>query len=71
MVFQVLGSRKNSTSTLYSNTTERENFSDKKKKAKIANRSNAYKGYGSSYYVVILNSFNPELQLKETLNLQN
>ena len=70
MVFQVLGSRKNSTSTLYSNTTERENFSDKKK-AEIANRSNAYKGYGSSYYVVILNSFNPELQLKETLNLQN
>ena len=36
------------------------------KKAKLTKPSDAYKVDGSSYYVNILNSFNPELQLKET-----
>ena len=29
-------------------------------------RSHAYKGYASTYTVEILNSFNPELQFKDT-----
>ena len=33
---------------------------------KITKRSRAFKGYASSYNVEILNSFNPELQLKDT-----
>ena len=37
-----------------------------KKKAKITKRSHAYNGYGSSYIADILNSFNPELQLKNS-----
>ena len=36
------------------------------KKAKIAKRYQAYKDYISTYIVEILNSFNPELQLKDT-----
>ena len=36
------------------------------KNIKIAKRADAFKGYASSYNVEILNSFNPELQLKDT-----
>ena len=36
-----------------------------KKNAKIKS-SHAYKGYASIYNVEFLNSFNPELQLKDT-----
>ena len=35
------------------------------KKAKMTKRSHAYKGYASIYNIEILNSFNPELQLKD------
>ena len=45
-----------------------ENFLNKKN-VKITKRAHAFKDYASSYNVDILNSFNPELQLKE-LNLQ-
>ena len=34
--------------------------------AKISKQSHAFKGYASSYNVEILNSSNPELQLKDT-----
>ena len=37
-----------------------------KKNAKITKQSHAYKDYGSSYIADILNSFNPELQLKNS-----
>ena len=33
---------------------------------KITKREHAFKDYASIYNVVILNSFNPELQLKDT-----
>ena len=33
---------------------------------KIRKQAHAFKGFGSSYNVEILNSFNPELQLKDT-----
>ena len=36
-----------------------------KKMQKEAKRSHAYKGYASTYSVEILNSVNPELQLKD------
>ena len=56
----------NPTTPLHSNTTKREVFFDGKKTVKIAKRSHAFKGYASSYNVIILSSFNPELQLKDT-----
>ena len=36
-----------------------------KKNVKITKRAHAFKGYSSSYYVEILNSFKPEIQLKD------
>ena len=42
-----------------------ENILNKKKK-KITKREHAFKGYASTYNVDILNSFNPELQIKDT-----
>ena len=36
-----------------------------KKNIKMTKRKDAFKGYASTYNVEILNSFNPELQLKE------
>ena len=36
------------------------------KNIKITKRAHVFKGYGSSYNVEILNSFNPKLQLKDT-----
>ena len=38
----------------------------KQKTAKITKRACAFKGYANSYIVNILNSFNSELQLKDT-----
>ena len=59
---------KNPTTALYSETTKPENFNLKRtiKNAKITKLLHAYKGYASTYKVEILNSFNPELQLKNT-----
>ena len=37
-----------------------------KKKVKITKQAHAFKAYASPYNVGILNSFNPELQLKDT-----
>ena len=42
-----------------------ENFVNNKN-VKISKRKHAFKGFASSYNVEILNSFNPELQLKDT-----
>ena len=42
-----------------------ENFLDEKN-VKITKRKDAFKGFASTYNVEILNSFNPELQLKDT-----
>ena len=65
---------KNPTTLLYSDTTKREMFFDEKKTVKnikITKWSQAFKGYAGSYGVEVLNSFNPELQLKESgKNLQ-
>ena len=36
------------------------------KNIKIIKREHAFKGYASTYNIEILNSFNPELQLKDT-----
>ena len=37
-----------------------------KKNVKITKQAHAFKGYASSYNVEILNSFDPELQFKDT-----
>ena len=42
-----------------------ENFLNEKN-VKITKRKDAFKGFTSTYNVEILNSFNPELQLKDT-----
>ena len=36
------------------------------KNIKITKQEHAFRGYASTYNVEILNSFNPELQLKDT-----
>ena len=36
------------------------------KNVKLTKRVHAFKGYASTYNVKILNSFNPELQLKDS-----
>ena len=41
-------------------------FKRKKKNVKLTKRAHTFKGYTSNYNVAILNSFNPELQLKDT-----
>ena len=41
-------------------------FLIKKKTLKITKQLHTFKGYASSYNAEILNSFNPELQLKDT-----
>ena len=38
----------------------------KEKNLKITKRAHAFKGYASTYNVGSLNSYNPELQLKDT-----
>ena len=45
-------------------TQKSENFLNEKNK--ITKREHAFKGYASTYSVEILNSSNPELQLKDT-----
>ena len=54
-----------SNNSLYSNTKKCENFL-KEKNVKITKREHAFKGYASTYNVEILNSFEPELQRKDT-----
>ena len=44
---------------------QRENVLSEKN-VKISKREHAVKGFASTYYVEILSSFNPELQLKDT-----
>ena len=69
IVSQVSGAGKNSMSPLYSETKKSEKFFDEKKiikNAKIMMQSIAYKGYVSTYNFEILNSFNYELQPKDT-----
>ena len=41
-------------------------FFKRKKNVNITKRKHALKGFSSSYNVEILNSFNPELQFKDT-----
>ena len=68
-VSQVVGAGRNFNSTLYSEITKREDFfheKKKKKNAEMTKQSHAYQRYASSYNFNILNSFNPELQLKDT-----
>ena len=48
----------------YTETEKSETFLDEKN-VKITKLSRAFKGYASSNNVTILNSFNPELQLKD------
>ena len=62
------GTDKNLTTPLYSQTTKPEIFFDEKgyKNGKITKPSHAYKVCLSTHSVEILNSFNPELQLKGT-----
>ena len=57
-----VGAGKISNSPLYSETTKSEK---KKNSAKITNQSHS-KGHASTYSVKILNSFNPDIQLKDT-----
>ena len=38
----------------------------KQKNIRLAKQKHAFKGFSSTYNVEILNSFNPELQLKDT-----
>ena len=45
---------------------QKANSFKRKKKCKINKTSTYFKGYTSNYNVAILNSFNPELQLKDT-----
>ena len=54
-----------SNSPLYNDTKKSENFLNEKN-IKTTKREHAFKGYASTYNVEILNSFNPELQLKDT-----
>ena len=57
----------NSNTNLYGETKIHENvLYEKKKLSKITKLFHALKSYTSSYNVEILNSFNPELQLKNT-----
>ena len=54
-----------SSSSLYSDTQEGENFLNEKN-VKITKWEHAFKGCASTYNVGILNSFNLEMQLKDT-----
>ena len=66
---QVGGSDNSSTSPFYSETKKKEKIFDEKhntKNSKITKQSHAYKGYKSTCNIDLLNSFNPELQLKDS-----
>ena len=54
-----------SNSSLYSKTKKSEKFLNEKN-VKITKQEHAFKGYASTYKTEILNSFNLELQLKDT-----
>ena len=54
-----------SSSSLYSDTQEGENFLNEKN-VKITKWEHAFKGCASTYNVGILNSFNLEMQRKDT-----
>ena len=56
---------KNQTTPLYSDTKKVKIFQTKKT-IKIAKREHAFRDFASTYNIEILNSFNPELQLKDT-----
>ena len=58
-----------SNSPLYSDTKKCKNFLNEKN-VKITKLEHALKGYASTCYVEILNSFNPELQLLQNLQLE-
>ena len=60
-----------SNSSLYSDTKKIKHFLNEKKYVNITKRAHAFKGFGSPYNVEILDSFNPELQLKETFAVKN
>ena len=62
---QIVDAGKSSNSPLYSDTKKPKVFLNEKN-VKITKRSHAYKSYASSSNVDILNSFNPEFQLKDT-----
>ena len=51
-------------SSFYSDTKKGKNFLNEKN-IKITKWAHAFKGFASSYNVEILNSFNPELKLKD------
>ena len=59
------GEKVDSKISLYSDTKKSETFSNKKS-VKITKPAHAFKGYASTYNVEILNSFNVELQFKDT-----
>ena len=64
-----LGMGKSLIAALYREITKTEIVFDEKKsrkKAKITKRAQPFKNYAHSYNVEILNSFNPELHLKNT-----
>ena len=52
-------------SSFYSDTKKGKNFLNEKN-IKITKWTHAFKGFASSYNVEILNSFNPELKLKDS-----
>ena len=57
-----LGTGKNPSTALYSETTKPETFLMKTKTAKITKRVHSFKNHAHSYNVEILNSSNAELQ---------
>ena len=63
-VLQV-GTGKNPTIPFYSETKISETFLNKKN-MRITKREHTFKGFASTYNVESLNSFNPELQIKDT-----
>ena len=56
---------KNPITNLYSDTKKSENYLNDEN-IKITKREYAFKGFASTYNVAFLNSFNPELHLKDT-----
>ena len=64
---------KNPTTALYSETTKPEFFLWKVdyKKGKIRKQAHAFRNYAHTFYVEILNSLNPELQLKNYSRLRH
>ena len=59
------GENLDSNSSLYSDTKKKWKFFEREN-VKITKRARAFKGCASSFSVEILNTFNPEIQLKDT-----